>query len=87
MERGRLPWVTIAASEVDTNCEVDFTTTHDVIQEGVCPCDLCVCVWGGGESGCKRHDYAYHIIVMSQLSLIPRNFVPRHQCSGQMATK
>lgn len=35
--------VSVAGSEVDAHCEVDLTATHDVLQEGVGLCDLCVC--------------------------------------------
>ena len=44
--------VSIAAREVYTDSEVDLTATHDVVQERVYACGLCVCVcvcvWGGG---------------------------------------
>ena len=36
VERRGLGGVTVASGEVDAHCEVDLTTSHDVIEEGVC---------------------------------------------------
>ena len=36
--------ITIATGEVNSNCEVDLTTSNDVVQKGVCSSNLCVCV-------------------------------------------